>query len=137
MFKKGIPVDQMVDYWLQHGNEPEFTEFIDEKDPSKKVSTPQEVAKQIKDWIIRFNRLAKKIQQGADNGSLDPKSKYIYVWVTHDPSHGAILNDVTSGKLLTDLGGNVKHTEAIKIKADGNPDKEPVLDFRGKEYTLD
>jgi len=136
MFKRGIPVEQMVDYWLEHGDEPEFTEFIDEKDPSKKVPTPQEITKQIRDWVMRFDRLAKKIQQGADSGALDPKSKYIYVWVTHDPSHGAILQDVTGGKLLADLGGNIEHTEAIKIKTGGNPDKEPMLDFRGKEYKL-
>lgn len=115
VMKSGVDYFDAVDEWLEN---------IDKYPESKK---PKEVVNQVESMINFSDRLTKRLP--------DKGPKIVYIWVTHETAHAAMINKFT-GKPLKKVGGGIGHLEPIKITTDNNPDTQPNIAFRGKEYHL-
>lgn len=112
---KGIDYSKSVDEWLNNA---------DKYDDAKK---PEEVVNQIEKMIDEGDKLAKKISAEGP--------KIVYIWVTHETAHAALMKEIT-GKNTEELGGGIGHLESIKVTTSSDPEVEPIINFRGKEYKL-
>lgn len=109
----GIETDQ-IDYWLEH------PDVVPEK-------TPTDISKRVEDILKVLQRVADRVK---------PDSNITYVYITHEPYHGAVLNKVT-GKTLKELGGDVDITDPMKVQVVGNSDKNPQITFRDVDMEID
>ena len=113
MMKAGVPVDKVVDEWL------------DNYDKYPEAKKPDEVMSQLNDVISSAQKLSDRLP--AD------EPKIVFIWVTHETAHSALLNSIT-GKNTEELGGSIGHLEPLKISIDGkNP---PIAEFRNQEHQI-
>lgn len=111
LMRAGVAYPEALDEWLARA----------EKYPEARK--PEEIMAQLREIVDSAQRLSKRLSQEG--------SKIIFIWVTHETAHGALLQKFT-GKSTNELGGGIGHLEPMKIKISG--DKPPIVEFREQEY---
>ncbi len=114
VMEAGIPYEKTVDEWLDN---------TDKYPESKK---PQEVVGQLNKILGSAQKLSERLPKGDE--------KIVYIWVTHETAHSALLNNIT-GKNTEELGGSIGHLEPLKISVSGN--SPPVVEFRNDNYQIE
>lgn len=113
IIESGIPYEKAVDEWLNSN---------DKYPQSKK---PEEVNEQLNEILTSAQKLSERLQP--------EEQKIVYIWITHETAHSALLNNIT-GKNTEELGGSIGHLEPLKISIDGN--NPPIAEFRDQEHTI-
>ncbi|MCH7492794.1 histidine phosphatase family protein, partial [Patescibacteria group bacterium] len=90
MMKAGVPSDKVVDEWL----------YNYEKYPEAKE--PKDVVGQLNSVISSAQKLSERLPSD--------EPKILFIWVTHETAHSALLNSIT-GKNTEELGGSIGHLE--------------------------
>lgn len=116
LMEQGVDYAQAVDEWLNNA---------DRYEGSK---SPQKVLDQLGSVVSVSNKLSQKVSTTGP--------KIVYVMVTHETAHAALMNELT-GKNTEELGGRIGHLEPIKINVSGDPKVDSVLSFRNQDYSLD
>ena len=116
LIKSGVAHDKVVDEWLANA------------DNYENARKPQEIADNIAGIIADADSLAKKVSPDGP--------QIIYIMVTHETSHAALMNKLT-GKSTEELGGGIGHLEPMRVMMNHDSQSHPVLSFRDQKYDLD
>lgn len=108
-----LGVEDPMEYWLTH---PDVVEG----------KTPADISKRIEDMLKVFHKVADRV---------DPGTKINYVFVTHEPYHAAFINQ-KMGKRLSEVGGDIKNLESMKIHIKGKSEEPVKFEFRDLKVDL-